>query len=85
MPVPLTRCIQMHTPSPVWVCLKGGGGWGGRGLRRAFRCAGGRIGGFGDRQNSVFLIVMGTLTLGGNLKRPCLWLTRLHRMQRKSS
>ena len=25
VPVPLTRCIQMHTPSPVWVCLKGGG------------------------------------------------------------
>ena len=20
MPVPLTRCIQMHTPSPCWVC-----------------------------------------------------------------
>ena len=20
LPVPLTRCIQMHTPSPCWVC-----------------------------------------------------------------
>ena len=33
LPVPLTRCIQMHTPSPCWVCLwregggQGLGGW----------------------------------------------------------
>ena len=25
LPVPLTRCIQMHTPSPCWVCRRGGG------------------------------------------------------------
>ena len=30
LPVPLTRCIQMHTPSPCWVCRFHH--WGGGGL-----------------------------------------------------